>query len=161
MYFSCGRDTNHWGPGGGPWWTDFKVALTFPSSWCQPSCERLLLSVNGNCHLLLTSRIWRRQWDICDYVYMTTLRKIVVHLARRPPSLAGFEGASCPVVNCHRERAVQQGAESRRQRDSARKWGPQSDNLQEAECSRSYMSLKQIRPQSNFWSPLEGGSQAG
>ena len=53
--------------------------------------------------------LWRRQWDVCDCMFVTTLCEVA------PPGFlgdllpAGFEEASCRVVGCHMERPAQQG----------------------------------------------------
>lgn len=147
MYLSCGRDTNHWGPEGRLWWTDSRVALTFPTS-----CVRFLLSVNGTCEMLLIGRIWQRQLDMCDYVHMIILHKTAICLARRPPLLCRLWRSKLP---CH-ELPYQQGAEGSLQLMSARKYGPQSTTCKKLNTPTAVWAWRHIWPQSNFWSPQAG-----
>ena len=133
MYFSCGKDTNHWGPEGRLWWTDSRVALTFPTS-----CVWFLLSVNGTCEMLLIGRIWQRQLDMCDYVHMIILHKTAIRLARRPPLLCWLWRSKLP---CHE---LPYASRSWRQppADVSKKIKSSVDNLQETEYSNSCMSLE-------------------
>lgn len=109
MYFSCERDRDHWGQEGRLWWTAFGVALTFHTSWFQPLCD-LLLCMNETCDVLLTSRIWQRQWYIYiyGYMFMITLHKAAIHLVRRPSLPCWLWRSKLPYGKDHAARSWKQ-----------------------------------------------------
>lgn len=67
------------------------------------------------------TRIWHRQWDVCDYMFVTTLCEVAPLGLLVELLPVGFEEASCRVVSCHTERPAQQG-----------RWFP-ADHQQETE----------------------------
>lgn len=72
MYFTYGRDVNHWGSEGRLWQTDFMIPTIciHTLAWSPP------LECGWHLWLLLTHRIRWRGWHGCDSMCAITLPKI-------------------------------------------------------------------------------------